>query len=136
MIQRKKTEMSCIMDKFVTNEDTFVMCSEPVPDLSAEMVTEAIERIETEQELADLFAVVDNKAKWVDDDVYDYEVGTAEYQQAIKVTNEWFALSDKLRDRIFAILRAEGVFIPETGQIDVLEPFMKKMNIEMVKADG
>lgn len=114
------------MEEFVTNEEIFVMCSEPVPDLSAKMVTEAIERIKTEQELADLFAVVDNKAKWVDDDVYDYEVGTAEYQQAIKATNEWFALSDKLRDKIFAILRAEGVFIPETGQIDVLEPFMKR----------
>ena len=124
------------MEKFFTNEEIFVMCSEPAPDLSSEMVTEAIERIKTEQELADLFAVVDSKAKWVDDDVYDYEVGTAEYQQAIKATNEWFALSDKLRDRIFAILRAEGVFIPETGQIDVLEPFMKKMDIEMVKAGG
>lgn len=114
------------MEEFVTNEVIFVMCSEPAPDLSSEMVAKAIERIKTEQELADLFAVVDNKAKWVDDDVYDYEVGTAEYQRAIKVTNEWFALSDKLRDRIFAILRAEGAFIPETGQIDVLEPFMKR----------
>lgn len=114
------------MDELVLNEETFVMCSEPAPDLSAEMAAEAIEKIETEQELADLFAVVDNKAWWVEDNVYDYEEGTVEYKQAVEVTDEWFALSDILRDRIFAILRAEGIVIPETGQIYVLEPFMKR----------
>lgn len=118
--------MRCIMDKFVTDEEAFVMCSEPAPDLSAEMTAEAIERIKTEQELADLFAIVDNKARWVEDDVYDYEAGTAEYQQAVEVADEWFALSDILRHRILAILRAEGVVIPKTGQIYVLEPFMKR----------
>ena len=114
------------MDSFVPNEETFVMCSEPASDLYTEMVAEAINRIETEQELAGLFAVVDNKARRVEDDVYDYAEETAEYQQAVGIADEWFALSDILRHRILAILRAEGVVIPKTGQICVLEPFMKR----------
>ena len=51
------------------NKNTFVMCSKPSPDLTADMVTKAIDEIETEVDLATLFALVSNKAWWVEDNV-------------------------------------------------------------------
>lgn len=114
------------MEEFAINKETFVMCSDPSPDLTAEMVSEAMEKIETEQELASLFAVVENKAWWIEDEEYDYNEETNEHKQAKERTDVWFALADKLKNRIFDILRTEGFDIPETRQIDVLESFMKR----------
>lgn len=105
---------------------TFVMCGEPSPDLTAETAERAIEEIKTESELAALYAVVENKAWWIEDEEYDYDEGTVEHKQAKEKTDLWFALADKLRNRIFDILRAEGIQIPKTKQIVVLEPFKKK----------
>lgn len=114
------------MEDYITDNTTFVMCSEPSPNLTAEIVAKAISEIVTESELATLFAVVENKAWWIEDEEYDYEVGTLEYKQAKEKTDLWFSLADELRSRIFDILRTEGVEIPEKGQIVVLEPFMKR----------
>lgn len=114
------------MEDYITDNTTFVMCSEPSPNLTAEIVAKAISEIVAESELATLFAVVENKAWWIEDEEYDYEVGTLEYKQAKEKTDLWFSLADELRSRIFDILRTEGVEIPEKGQIVVLEPFMKR----------
>ena len=70
--------------------------------------------------------MIENKAWWIEDEEYDYDEGTVEYNQARKKTDLWFSLADKLRDKIFVILRAEGIQIPGKGQITVLEPFMKE----------
>lgn len=114
------------MKEFIADKTIFVMGSEPSPELTADIVEEAITEIRTELELAALFAVVDNKAWWIEDEEYDYDEGTAEYKQAREKTDLWFSLADKLRERIFVILQAEGVQIPSKGQITVLEPFMKR----------
>lgn len=106
-------------------EKIFVMGSEPSPELTADIAEKAITEVKTESELADLFAVIENKAWWIEDEEYDYDEGTVEYNQARKKTDLWFSLADKLRDKIFVILRAEGIQIPGKGQITVLEPFMK-----------
>ena len=45
---------------------------------------------------------------------------------AVERTDMWFALSDKLRNMIFDILKFEGVEIPAKGQIVELELFMKR----------
>lgn len=114
------------MKDFVLTEDTFVMCSEPSPDLTAESVEKAIGEIKTESELATLFAVVSNKAWWILDEEDDFDEETEEYRQVIEKTDLWFSLADKLLGRIFDILRAEGVEIPDKKQIVVLGPFMKR----------
>lgn len=114
------------MRNYMVDKDTFVMGSEPSPELTAEMVLKAISEIKTESELASLFAVVENKAWWIEDEEYDYDEGTVEYKQAKEKTDLWFSLVDELHNRIFAILQSEGVEIPSTGQIAVLEPFMKR----------
>lgn len=114
------------MEEFVVDKNIFIMSSEPFPELTADIVEKAITEIKTESELADLFAEVDNKAWWIEDEEYDYNEGTTEYKQSREKTDLWFSLADKLRDRIFVILQAEGVEIPSTGQIAVLDPFMKR----------
>ena len=102
------------------------MCQEPSPDLKIEKANEIFDKIETEKDIANLFAIVHNKAWWIEDEEYDFEEGTEEHRKAVERTDMWFALSDKLRNMIFDILRHEGVEIPDKGQIVVLEPFMKR----------
>ena len=114
------------MKEYVVDKTIFVMGSEPSPELTVDMVEKAISDIRTESELASLFAIVENKAWWIEDEEYDFAEGTVEHRQAVEKTELWFALADKLRKRIFCILQSEGVEIPSTGQIAVLDPFMKR----------
>ena len=114
------------METVTLTENTFVMCGDPSPELSIEGAKQAIKCILNETDLASLFASVDNKAWWIEDELYDYEEGTVEHAQIKETIDKWFSLSDTLRKMIFDILRNEGVLIPETKQIDVLEPFMRR----------
>lgn len=104
----------------------FVMAKEPIPDMSAAEVKEYFADKHTEKDLADAYAIVHNKFWWVEDNEYDYEEGTPEHKAACAITDEWGALMDEYKNRIFEILTSEGVTIPATGQIKVLEPFMAR----------
>ena len=106
--------------------DALDMYNEPSPDLTADFVEKAIDEINTESELAALFAEVDTKAWEIACEVSDFDEGAEECERATADLKVWFALADKLRNKIFEILRAEGVEIPDTNQITVLEPFMKR----------
>ncbi len=117
---------SAVLKDIDISKDAFVMCQEPSPDLTIEKANEIFDKIETEKDIANLFAIVHNKACWIEDEEYDFEEGTEEHRKAVERTDMWFALSDKLRNMIFDILRHEGVEIPDKGQIIVLEPFMKR----------
>mgnify|MGYP004682378011 FL=1 len=94
--------------------------------LTAEEAASYIDTIETERELAALFAYVDNKAWDIADNEYDFEEGTELHKSACEETDKWFAVADRLKEKIFSILRRENVSIPKKGQIDVLVPFMKR----------
>lgn len=83
-------------------------------------------RIEEEQELAEDYAMASNKAWLVEDDVYDYEEGTPEYQEACRVMDDWFAVEEILRNKIFTILKSEGVDVSTQRYIYVLKPFMER----------
>ena len=103
-----------------------IMASEPIPNKTPTDVRGYFAERKRERDLADAFAIASNKFWWVEDNVYDYEKGTLEYIAARAITDEWGALMDEYEERIFMILRNEGVEIPETGRIKVLEPFMKR----------
>ena len=103
-----------------------IMASEPIPNKTPTDVRGCFAERKSERDLADAFAIASNKFWWVEDNVYDYEEGTPEYIAACAITDEWGALMDEYEERIFVILRNEGVEIPETGRIKVLEPFMKR----------
>ena len=108
------------------NMPHYIMGSEPLTNASIEEIRKMAENIQSEKELAALYAATHNEAWWVEDDVYDYEKGTPEYEKACKITDDWFEIADSLRDKIFDILKAEGVAIPEKGYIVVLKPFMDR----------
>lgn len=114
------------MKDFNADKNWSIMGNSPLPDLDAEDMNKIIVEIKTEAELATIFAVVDNKARQIAYEIYDFEEGTKEYTLAEKKIDLWFSFSDTLRQKIFAILRAEGVKIPSRKQIVVLEPFMKR----------
>lgn len=109
---------------------TIVMALEPYPDISLSDIQNRIELIECEKDLAILFAIAENKAWWVEDEIYDYEEGSDDYRKACEITDAWFELADKLKVLIFEILKLEGVSIPKTGQIEVLTPFMERNGFE------
>ena len=104
----------------------FIMSKGPVPDMSAADVKVYFADKHTEKDLADAFAIASNKFWWVEDNEYDYEVGSPEHKASCAITDEWRTLMDEYQNRIFEILKNEGVTIPETGQIIVLELFMKR----------
>ncbi len=106
--------------------DIVIVESDPIPNKTPTDVRNYFIGRNTEKDLADAFVIVSNKFWWVEDNEYDYEEGTPERIAACAITDEWGALMDEYEERIFAILRDEGIKIPETGRIKVLEPFMKR----------
>ena len=112
------------------NKDIAVMVSEPGADLTIEMAKELYEEIKDEQELANLYSIVCNKAWWMADNEFDYEEGTEQYIEARRITEQWFALEEKLKESIWEVLRNEGVRIPKKRQIIVLEPFMQRYGFQ------
>ena len=103
-----------------------IMADDPASDLDIEKARKLSSCIKTNQELAEVYARVDNKYKWVSSDVDDYDEGTEEYKNARLISDEWRYEEHKLRVKIFKILEEEGIEIPEDGQITVLAPFMEK----------
>ncbi len=107
-------------------KDVVVMGSEPMPDMTVEDAKKWYEAHENEAGLAEIYANVYNKASWVDDEVYDYEKGTKEYEDACSIADEWWALSDLYEGLILNLLKNEGLEIPEKGYISVLRIFMDR----------
>ena len=106
--------------------DIVIMASEPIPNKTPTDVRNYFAERKTEKDLADAYAISHNKFWWVEDDVYDYEEGTPEYETARVIVDEWGALMDEYEERIFMVLRSEGITIQKAGRINVLNPFMKR----------
>ncbi len=104
----------------------WIMASEPYHDISIEEAKKLFNQSVTEKELANVFAIASNKFLWVEDNIYDYKSGTAEYKRACEITDEWVMLKENIESKIFSILESKGVSIPDFGTISVLEPFMKR----------
>lgn len=108
------------------DEDTVIMGGDPTPDVSIEEMKIIASQVETEKELADAYSMASNKAWWVEDDIYDYEEGTPEHKEACRITDEWFAVAEVIRNKIFEILKTEGVEVTNRGYIEILKPFMER----------
>ena len=110
--------------ELILEKSIIVMLGEPAPEVSIEDARRKYSIIEGENDLAEIYAVVENKAWWYADEIYDYEEGSIEYERAICIMNEWFEFAKEIKNDIFRIMRSEGVEIPDTGHITVLRPFM------------
>ena len=120
------TDLGRTMDDLILSKDVVVMASEPTPDCTPDELRAWYEEHNSEKDLATAYAAASNEFWWVEDNEYDYERGTKEYQEACRITDSWGELMNELLQKIFGILRSEGVTIPESGYITVLTPFMER----------
>lgn len=106
----------------------YIMNEDPLPDIAPQDFENKYSGDLSENDLATAFALSSNKFWWVEDNEYDFEVDTPEHKSARAMTDAWGKIMDGYKSKIFAILEKEGVTIPQTGQIYVLEKFMLRYN--------
>ena len=100
-----------------------------MPDVSIEDMEEIIPQISTTQELVDAYVSVHNKFWFIEDDLYDFEVGTEGYNQVRSIVDAWRGLMSDLERRVMEAAEQEGLLAgaqPDPGTIKRLEAFMKK----------
>lgn len=111
-------------------QGTVVLCGDPLPNMTIEMANAAYDSPSSEKDTADLYAIVHNKYWYIEDDLYDYEAGSEEYNALAAVVDAWGDLMHKLEGRIKDILRPEyekrNEAMPETVMIRVYGPFMER----------
>ena len=108
------------------NDKGLIIIGAPAPDVSIDDLRDVIENKPTERDIADAFAIASNWWVVAEDAEYDYDEGTEEYIRACKRADDWLELSDMLEEKIYVILKSEGITIPEVARIDVLEVFMER----------
>lgn len=109
-------------------EGTVIMSADPMPDKSIEAMRRDMTSIETTQQIVDLFVLAHNKFWFIEDDIYDYEEGTDEYNQVRAVVDAWGDIMDELQDRLTEAAIKEGFFKPDEENpkyIETMKPFMQ-----------
>ena len=104
----------------------YILTEEPLPGITASEFKAYFAEKQSEKDFADAYALLHAKFVWVEDEIYDYEEGTTAYEYACTVAEEWECLYDEYEQKILAILKSEGVSVPETGYIKVIKPFMAR----------
>ena len=110
-------------------EGAVIMGSDHLPEVSAEEMREKVVSIVSGQELVDAFAAVHNKFWFIEDDVYDYKVGTEEYKKFCTVVEAWGDLMDDLERRVREAAEKEGLLAEkqaDSGTAKQIEAFMRK----------
>ena len=99
---------------------------EPLSKISVHDIRNWLSHNNSIQNIVDAYVVVLEKYICVEDDVYDYEIGTVEYNSARLKSDEWFSLMKELQKQILDEMRSEGYTIPEKGYYYAMIPFMKR----------
>ncbi len=102
------------------------MTGDPLPDMSADEVRAHFADKNDEKDLADAYAMADNKLGWISDDLYDYEVGSPEHSAAVIIYDEWKSLIGEYEARIFEIVKRDNPLVTNKGTRWTLKPFMEK----------
>ncbi len=106
-------------------KDDFISGSEPYSNISIKEIEEKLSSNLTQEELAELYAICSNKFFWLEEE-YDYKVESKEYNEILDKSSKWESAYVIIQERIFKVLREQGIKIPKKRQITVLEPFMKQ----------
>lgn len=104
-----------------------ILAGDPLPDVGAEEMRQTVSSITTTQELVDVY--VHNKFWFIEDDLYDYDEGTDEYEKVRAVVDAWGDMMDELDKRIMETAAREGLLAerqPDSGTVKQLEAFMDK----------
>lgn len=111
------------------SEDAVILAGDPMPDSNVEDMQQVLSAIETTQELVDAYVNVHNKFWFIEDNLYDYEEGTKEYERVRSVLDVWSDLLDDLDKRVMKEAADEGLLTerqPDSGTAKQLESFMDK----------
>lgn len=110
-------------------EGTVVLAADPMPDRTIEEMRIIIEQIASTQDLVDAYVNVHNKFWFIEDDLYDFEEGTPEYEKVRTTVDAWGELMDELDRKVMQAASNEGLLtekLPDSGTIKQLETFMNK----------
>ena len=111
-------------------KDTFVMMEEPLSGIDINDMWDIAKGELTSQDIAKLFAVTSNQFWWVEDDEYDYDELTPEYEKACTITDAWHELMDYLEVKLISRAKEEGLLSKLASDTIVslveMEPFMNK----------
>ncbi len=110
-------------------EGAVIMVGDPYPGMSVEDMQSIIFSIKTTEELIDAYVKVHNKFFYIEDEVYDYEEGTEEYEKICAVVDAWGNMMDNLDKRVMKAAAEEGLLAerqPNSGTVKQLEAFMDK----------
>lgn len=110
-------------------EGAVILAGDPMPDMSVEKMQQIISSIATTQELVNAYVNVHNKFWFIEDDLYDYDEGTAEYERVRSIVDAWGDMMDELDKRVMDTAAAEGLLAerqPNSGTVKQLEAFMDK----------
>ncbi len=110
-------------DEVVIHDDTSMQ------DISNEDIKKIIADIKTTKALADAYATVNNIWPIKEDEIYDYEEGTKEYEEACYITDAWIKLLEGLENRAIKVAMEEGLIdesMKDVGTFYQLERFMNK----------
>lgn len=115
-------------------QDIFVMAEEPLSGVDINDMWEMAKSDMESQELANLFAVVHNQFWWVEDDVYDYDELTPEYEEACAIKDAWGELLDYLEVKLIHRAKEEGLLSKLASDTAVsiveMEQFMKTYGLK------
>lgn len=107
------------------------MFSQPLTGFQFEWIQTLAHSTNDKETLVNLYAAVFNEFFWVEE--YDFEKGTASYEEAIKISNQYHNLLNWLETQIFQITSEEGLLLPKdqgNGTVKQLESFMGKYGWE------
>lgn len=113
-------------------EGYVIMGQDPLQGKTIEEMISIKDQISSKQQLARLYAAVDNKYSWLASDMDELAEGSDEYIKVSAVVDAWKKLAHELKDRVMANAEEEGLLgaLKENqGYIWRIIPFMEKYGI-------
>ncbi|WP_155828900.1 ATP-grasp domain-containing protein [Butyrivibrio sp. NC2007] len=109
------------------DEGTVIMGGNPLPDKTVEEMWYTAKNYKSIQELVDAYVGAHNKYGFIEDEIYDYEEGTEEYEQTKGIIDAWAEVEDYLQEKVVSCAKEEGLLAPRqknSGLIKQMEEFM------------
>lgn len=103
--------------------------SEPFDNVTPNDVREWLkEENYSERSLAVALACANNKFWWIEDDLYDYEEDSKEYEEIWEIVDSWEKLMKDVQKKIYGVLRKKRIYVPKKkqGSLRSLIPFMSR----------
>lgn len=110
-------------------ESAVVLTGDPIPDKNIDEMRKDVENITSTQELVNAYVTVHNKFWYIEDDLYDCNEDTIQYEKMRAEVDAWGALMNELDHKVLISASKAGLLAekqPNFGTVKQLEAFMKK----------